>query len=61
MQCSRSASVATGGSGTVVPLAAILSGVNADARPTGVTSGATEDVRLTGAASGVIGNAIQLA
>ena len=44
-----------------MPLAVILSGVNADARPTSVTSGATEDVRLTGAASGVTGNAILLA
>ena len=61
MQCLQSASVATGGSGTVVPLAAILFGVNADARLTGVTSGATEDVRLTGAASGVTGSAIGLA
>jgi len=54
MQCSRSALVATEGSGTVVPLAAILSGVNADARPTAATSGATEAVKLTGAASDAI-------
>jgi hypothetical protein len=30
------------GSGIILPLAAIMSGVNADARPRGVISGATE-------------------
>jgi hypothetical protein len=47
--------------GIAVPLAAILAGVSADARPTGVTSGATAGARLTGIDNSAIGNGLVLA